>query len=160
VRGLRDYEFFSHRSTFDESTDILARRTTTAPPRILLVDDEQEFLRTVTLQLEGEFDVVGTSTESTRAAALTRTLSPDVVVLDISMPVTNGIEVARCLQQLGCRSRIVFLTVNDDQDFVEAAVSAGGVGYVLKTRLLTDLIPAIWSALRGTLFISPPLRST
>jgi DNA-binding NarL/FixJ family response regulator len=72
--------------------------------------------------------------------------------------VTNGIEAARCLRQLGSRSRIVFLTVNADRDFVDAALSAGGAGYVLKARLVTDLIPAIWSALNGGVFISLPLR--
>jgi DNA-binding NarL/FixJ family response regulator len=148
-----------YQSTLDESADILVRKTAMAPPRILLVDDEQEFLRTVALQLGVEFEVVGTSTDGARAVALTWKLSPDVVVMDISMPVTNGIEAARCLRELGSRSRVVFLTVNADRDFVDAALSAGGLGYVLKTRLLTDLIPAIWSALRGTLFISPPLRS-
>jgi DNA-binding NarL/FixJ family response regulator len=157
VRSPGEYEL-PYQSTLNTS-DILVRKTATATPRILLVDDEQEFLRTVALQLGVEFEVVGTTTDGSRAVALTTRLTPDVVVLDISMPVTNGIEAARCLRMLGSRSRVVFLTANSDRDFVGAAVSAGGLGYVLKTRLLTDLIPAIWSALGGTLFISPPLRS-
>lgn len=133
-------------------------RSPSTVPRILLVDDEQEFLRTVTLQLEDEFEIVGTSTDGAGAVALVAKLSPDVVVLDISMPTTNGIEVALCLGQRSCRARVVFLTAHDDPDFVQAALHAGAAGYVLKPRLVTDLIPAIRIALSGDVFISPPLR--
>ena len=126
---------------------------------MLIVDDEREFLRTVALQLKDEFVIVGMSSDGARAVALTTKLSPDVVVMDISMPTTSGLEAARCLGERHCTARIVFLTVHDDPDFVRAALTAGGTGYVLKPRLMTDLIPAIWTALDGKVFISPPLRA-
>jgi len=134
------------------------KETRLARPRVLIADDEQEFLQTIALQLEGECEVVGTSSDGARAVALTTILSPDVVVLDISMPVATGIEAALCLRERGCRARILFLTVHYDRDFVEAALSAGGKGYVLKSRLITDLLPAIRAVMDGNVFISPPLR--
>ena len=135
------------------------RGPATAIPGVLLVDDEREFLRTVAFQLKDEFEIVGMSLDGARAVALTTKLSPDVVVLDISMPTTSGLEVALCLGERHCPARIVFLTVHDDPDFVQAALTAGASGYVLKPRLMTDLVPAIWAALNGDTFISPPLRA-
>lgn len=123
-------------------------------PRVLLADDQEEILQTVALMLKGTFDVVATAQNGTRAVELAAKLSPDVLVLDIAMPMENGIEVARRLQTLGFHARVVFLTINADREFVEAALSAGALGYVLKASLATDLVPAIWAAIQGHTFIS------
>jgi len=144
--------------TFENRQEQRGRCSATATPRVLLVDDERAFLRTVALQLENEFEIVGMTVSGARAVALTTKLSPDVVVLDISMPTTSGIEAALCLGERSCPARIVFLTVHDDPDFVQAALHAGAAGYVLKPRLVTDLIPAIWAALNGDIFVSRPLK--
>ena len=69
--------------------------------------------------------------------------NPDVVVVDISMPVLNGIEAARKLKATGSRAKIVFLTVHADRDYVRAALGAGAVGYVLKSELASDLLPVV-----------------
>jgi|SRR5262252_3226585 len=155
--GASTNESRSH-GAFEDQQDQRVRRPATAAPRVLLADDEREFLRAVELQLKDEFEIVGTTADGARTVALTTKLSPDVVVLDISMPIASGLDAALCLGQQHCPARIVFLTVHDDPDFVQAALRAGATGYVLKPRLVTDLVPAIWAALSGAVFLSPPLR--
>ncbi len=133
-------------------------RTLTTAPRILLADDQEEMLHTVVLILKDEFNVVATAEDGTSAVELATKLSPDVLVLDIAMPVVNGIEAAWRLKALGSQAKVIFLTVTSDPEFVEAALSAGAVGYVLKPSLATDLVPAIWAAMRGNTFISPSVQ--
>jgi DNA-binding NarL/FixJ family response regulator len=77
------------------------------------------------------------------------------VVLDISMPVMSGIDAARQMRRGGSKASIVFLTVHQDTDILAAAKRAGGLGYVVKTRLKTDLVLAIREALEGRGFVSP-----
>jgi DNA-binding NarL/FixJ family response regulator len=77
---------------------------------------------------------------------------PDLVVLDISMPVLNGLEAAARLQESGCRAKLLFLTVHNERDYMDAAFSAGASGYALKPRLGIDLLPAIREVLRGCTF--------
>lgn len=130
-------------------------RATNVAPRVLLADDQEEVLRTVALILKGTFDVVAVAENGKRAVELAAKLSPDVLVLDIAMPMGNGIEVACRLQALGCHAKVVILTMSSDREFVEAALAAGSLGYVLKASLATDLVPAIWAAMQGRTFISP-----
>jgi len=129
-----------------------------AAPRLVLADDQTDMLQTIVSALEGEFKIVGTADNGARAIELTTTLSPDVVVLDISMPAVNGLEAASRLRELGCGVRLVFLTVTADSDFVETALSLGALGYVLKPFLITDLAPAIWAAMQGNTFVSPAIH--
>ena len=80
-----------------------------------------------------------------------------MVVLDISMPVLNGIEAARKLKATGSSARIVFLTVHADPDYVNAAFGTGALGYVLKSELASDLLPCLKEALVGRSFVSPSI---
>jgi DNA-binding NarL/FixJ family response regulator len=127
-------------------------------PRLFVADDQEEMLRTVAQILEGEFQIVGTAENGVGVLEFAPGLSPDVLVLDISMPLLTGIEAALRLREAGSRARVIFLTVHEDLDFVEAALSAGAVGYVLKPSIATDLVPAIRKALEGSTFISPSLQ--
>jgi len=111
-------------------------------------------LQKVTQLLQDDFDVVGSAQNGQEAIEAAETLDPDLLVLDISMPILNGIQVASRLRDSGCRAKVIFLTVHEDRDYVEAAFSAGGLGYVLKSRVATDLIPAAQEALRGHEFTS------
>lgn len=124
-------------------------------PRVFLADDQEEVLRTIVQILDGDFQIVGTAKNGAGVLELTPTLSPDVVVLDISMPVVTGIEAALRLREAGSLAKVIFLTVHQDLDFVEAAISVGAWGYVLKPSMATDLIPAIRKVLEGSTFISP-----
>jgi DNA-binding NarL/FixJ family response regulator len=87
-----------------------------------------------------------------------RRLDPDVLVIDISMPVLDGLQAASQLRRKGYRTKIVFLTVHEDQDFVEAAFAAGASGYVTKSHIASDLVPAIQEALIGHTDISKSLK--
>ena len=128
-------------------------------PRILLADDQEEMLQTLVEMLEGEFQIVGTAENGMRVIELTPRLAPDIVVLDISMPVLNGFEAALRLKEQCLAARVVFLTAHEDTDLVEAGMSAGALGYVVKSCLATDLVPALWQALAGKTFVSPSLSN-
>jgi DNA-binding NarL/FixJ family response regulator len=126
-------------------------------PRILLADDHHEMLEKVAQLLEGKFEVVAAVENGERLIETAISLDPDLVVLDISMPVINGIEAAYRLRESASRAKVIFLTVHEDPEFVGAAVSAGALAYVLKPRVVVDLIPAIREALQGHVFASPPV---
>lgn len=130
----------------------------TTIPRVLLADDQEEMVQTVLLTLRDEFDVIGTAEDGTLAVELATRLTPDVLVLDVSMPLLNGIEAAFRLKERGSHARVVFLTVHADPEFVEAALSVGALGYVLKSALATDLVPAIRAVVQGDIFISPSMH--
>lgn len=129
-----------------------------APARILLADDNPGILEHAASLLGREHDVVGRLSDGESVLRDYDRLQPDVVVLDISMGSLNGIEVARRLRGQGRRAGIIFLTVHEDQDFVDAALGAGGAAYVVKSRMNTDLANAVRAVLNGELFVSAPLR--
>jgi DNA-binding NarL/FixJ family response regulator len=124
--------------------------------RVLLADDNSQLLEYVRKFVSGDscevVGVVGDGQAAVEAAAKSR---PDVLVLDISMPRLNGIEAAKHMKELAPSIKIVFLTVDMDLDVCCAALQTGACGYVLKPRLVTDLIPAIKAARDGVRFVSP-----
>jgi DNA-binding NarL/FixJ family response regulator len=122
--------------------------------RILLADDHLDSLETIERHLEPEFEVVGKVLDGRLLLEEAMRLKPDVIVSDISMPLLNGMEAADQLKESGCQSRIVFLTVHSDPDFVRACFATGALGYVVKSRMMTELVPAIREALAGHIFIS------
>jgi DNA-binding NarL/FixJ family response regulator len=134
--------------------------TLTAParPRVLLADDHIDFLETVSRHLGGAFDVVATAPDGRQALDLARRLRPDVAVLDVSMPDLNGLQTLEQLRRDGLDTKVVFLTMHSENDFVSAAINGGAHGYVLKSRIHLDLIGAIHHALAGRLCL-PSMRS-
>jgi len=122
--------------------------------RVVLADDYQGVINRVCQTLDDNFEVIDAVSDGQQAIEAVQLSSPDVLVIDISMPVLDGLEAARRLQALHCRTKIVFLTVHADRDFVEAALAAGASGYVLKALLTKDLLPAIYAALEGSTFVS------
>jgi DNA-binding NarL/FixJ family response regulator len=125
--------------------------------RVLLADDHQAMLDRVCEMLRPEFDVVGMVTDGQAVLDAAAKLDPDVLVMDISMPVLSGLEATYELKRTGCRAKIVFLTVHEESDFVRESLACGASAYVTKARLGTDLSLAIHEALAGRLFVSPPL---
>jgi len=123
--------------------------------RILLADDHAELLAIAEKLIvsEPDFEVVETFANGQAVVDRAAELRPDVIVLDITMPGLTGIEAARQLAKLDVR--IVFLTVHNDPDYLRSALSTGAVGYVVKDRLATDLVPALRDALAGRQFVSP-----
>jgi DNA-binding NarL/FixJ family response regulator len=129
--------------------------TSNAPARVLLVDDNEAMLARVARVLAPACAVVGAFNTGASALDAAIGLRPDVVVLDISMPGMNGFEVAARLRKAGCTAAVVFLTVHNEDEFVGAALAAGGQGYVVKARLASDLPVAICEARAGRQFVSP-----
>lgn len=129
---------------------------------ILLADDNTVVLDHVckVLDKNKEYRVVGAVSNGAAVLEDYARLRPDVIILDISMPGLSGIDVAQRLRDAGCPSKIVFLTVHEDADFLNAAMAAGGSAYVVKSRLNTDLISAIKAALSNKLFVSSTLLYT
>jgi len=127
--------------------------------RILLADDHQATLQRVCGLLGEDFEVVGTANNGRDAVVATLRLNPDVLVIDISMPVLNGLQAALQLRSAKQPTKVVFLTVHTGQDFVHAALSAGASGYVTKGEVATDLVPAIHEALAGRIFVSSSITS-
>ena len=124
----------------------------------MLADDHEEFLAVEVRLLEPEFEVLRTVGNGRAVLEEDARLAPDVIVLDIAMPVLGGIETARHLRAAGSRAKIVFLTIHGDSDYVRAGLAAGASGYVVKSRLATDLIPALRDALAGRTFVSPTIH--
>jgi DNA-binding NarL/FixJ family response regulator len=127
--------------------------------RVFLAEDQEEMRQTIVQILCDDFQIVGTAETGAGVLDLPPNLSPDVFVLDISMPVVTGIEAALRLREEGSRAKIIFLTVHEDPDFVENAMAVGAAGYVIKPCMATDLGPAIRKAMEGSTFISPSIHS-
>ena len=124
-------------------------------PRILLADDHLGMLANASNILQSKFEIVGAVTDGQAAVNAACELKPDLVVMDITMPKLNGLDAAKELRRRGSAAQVVFLTVQEDEEFVAAAVDSGGLAYVLKSRMYSDLSNAISAALAGGIFISP-----
>jgi DNA-binding NarL/FixJ family response regulator len=107
--------------------------------------------------LEDEFEILGALEDGIGIIEAAAKLKPDICLLDISMPILNGIDVADQLRQDGSTARIIFLTIHEDPDFVQAALKTGASGYVVKSRIASDLLIAVSVVLAGGQFVSPPL---
>jgi DNA-binding NarL/FixJ family response regulator len=121
--------------------------------RVLVADDHETILARVRRVLGAEFDVVGTVNNGRDVITEVQRLDPDVLVIDISMPILNGLQAVARLGR-SCRTKVVFLTVHEDPDFVTAAFSAGASAYVVKEDVTTDLVPAIREVMEGRTYIS------
>lgn len=124
--------------------------------KVLIADDHDFILNKVIEIVADRFAVVATLNDGARVAETAAELMPDVVILDISMPVVDGLTAARELKRHGFPAKIVFLTVGEDSDWVHAAMALGA-SYVLKRRMHTDLPIALNEALAGRVFVSPLL---
>ena len=126
-------------------------------PRILLADDHGPMIERVRALLHADFEIVGDVATGPDLVSEAERLRPDIIVLDISMPGITGIEAVHELRQTGSGARFVFLTVHERVEFVHACLAEGALGYVVKSRVTIDLIPAIVDAVAGRRFISPPV---
>lgn len=124
-------------------------------PRVLIADDHPFIVERVVSLLNPSFEIVATVRDGEMLAREALRLRPDVIISDITMPHLNGTDAAHEIRERGVMARFVFLTVHEQAAFVKACFAEGGLGYVTKSRLLTDLIPAINEALLGNHFVSP-----
>ncbi len=121
--------------------------------RILVVDDNELWRRQIRsiLSKQEEFEVVGEAADGLEAIQKANALKPDLILLDIGIPGVNGIEVAKRL--CPC-AKVLFLSQNNDPDVVQAALSIGARGYILKTDAGGELLPAIAAVFRGESYVS------
>jgi DNA-binding NarL/FixJ family response regulator len=126
-------------------------------PRVLLADDNGPLVERVKSVLQKDFEIVGNVGTGSELVSEADRLRPDVIVLDVSMPGLTGIEAAHKLRLAGSMSKLVFLTVHERVEFVRACLAEGALGYVVKSRISMDLVPAISDALAGRRFISPSI---
>jgi DNA-binding NarL/FixJ family response regulator len=125
-----------------------------ASPALLLADDNPALLATLVELLKRKYRVVAALPDGISALESIATLYPDVVILDVSLGDLSGFEVARHLKECGSSVKIIFLTVHEDVDFVNAAFDIGASGYVFKSSATQDLIKAIDVVLKGGRFTS------
>lgn len=123
---------------------------------VVLADDNSSVLAHVSRMLERDqnYQVVAEISEPATIVRECLQLRPNIIVLDISMGELSGIDVARQLRDSGSTAKVVFLTVHEDTDYMNAAIGAGGSAYVVKSRLSLDLLSAINAALAGKIFVS------
>jgi DNA-binding NarL/FixJ family response regulator len=124
--------------------------------RVLLADDHQIVRQSLKALLERDgFQVVGEASNGHEAVRLASTLEPEIAVLDIAMPLMNGLDAAHELRHSSPKTKTILLTRHDEDQYVIAALRAGVRGYVLKTQAATDLIHAIQQVQRGQIYLSP-----
>jgi len=127
--------------------------------RLLLDDDHTLLLQGICKLLEGDFEVAGTVENGRELLDAAVALQPDIILLDISMPLLNGIDAARRLQSLAPRSKIVVLTMHADPEYVHEAFRVGASAYVLKQSAVSELVDAIKTVLRGDTYLTPLITS-
>ena len=123
--------------------------------RILLADDHSAIRDRVVRLLETEFEMLEPVSDGPALLEKVLELRPDVCLVDISMPILSGLEVALQLRASGSTTKIIFLTIHGDWDFVQAALKTGASGYVVKPCIASDLNTAVREVLAGRQFISP-----
>jgi DNA-binding NarL/FixJ family response regulator len=124
-------------------------------PRVLLADDHTMLLEAFQKLLADECDVVGAVSDGRALVAAAATLHPDVIVVDVAMPLLNGIDAARQIKQAQPDARIIVLTMNEDPEVAAEAFRAGACGYLLKRSAASELMTAILEAVQHRSYITP-----
>ena len=129
--------------------------------RVLIVDDHALFRRGLMLVLESEdgIEVVGEADDGEDAIAKAEQLAPDVVLMDVRMPRISGIEATRRLSEMLPTTKIIMLTVSDEEDDLYEAIKAGATGYLLKEISIEEVADAVRAVVQGQTLISPSMAS-
>jgi DNA-binding NarL/FixJ family response regulator len=122
--------------------------------RVLVADDHQCLLDRVIAIVAAEFSVIGAVRDGEQLLEAEASLLPDVLVVDVSMPVMSGLEATARIRRRGSRAAVVCLTAHHESEVLEAAFEAGALAFVNKTCLAHDLVPAIRAVLEGRRFVS------
>ena len=126
-----------------------------AKPRIIIADDHTLLVEAFEKLLAPECDVVAKVGDGRALLAAVREHRPDAVVLDLSMPLLNGLDAARQIKQTNPSIRLIFVTMNEDPDLAAEAFRAGGSAYLLKRSAGTELLTAIREAIKGRSYVTP-----
>lgn len=123
--------------------------------RLLIADDHVMFAQGLESLLHDEFELLGTAGNGEELVEATLRLQPDVILVDISMPVLNGFDAVRHIKEAGNEARIIFLTMHDDATLVSEAFRCGASGYILKHSAGEELVNAIREVANGNNYVSP-----
>jgi len=123
-------------------------------PRVILADDHKLVAEALRNLIASDFDVVAIASDGHELLALAEALKPDVVVVDIAMPLLNGLEAGRQLKEEMPGVKLIFLTMNEDPDLAREAMNAGASGYVLKKSAASELVDALSAAIRGKSYVT------
>ncbi|MDQ6705859.1 MAG: response regulator transcription factor [Acidobacteriota bacterium] len=123
--------------------------------RVLMGDDHTLVLAGFRKLLEPEFDLVGVVEDGRKLVEMAQSLRPDVILTDISMPLLNGFDAARQIRKLAPESKIVFVTMHADPDYIAEALRLGALGYLLKRSAASELAFAIHEVLAGRTYVTP-----
>lgn len=126
-------------------------------PRVLLADDHRIVSEGLKGLLADDFELVGMVEDGRALIAAARTLKPDIIVADISMPYMNGIDAMAQLKKDNPKVKVVFLTMHQDPAYARRALDAGAHGFVVKHSAAAELVMAIHAALKGQTFVTPAL---
>lgn len=124
-------------------------------PRVLLADDHTLVVEAFKRLLEPEFDVVATASDGRLLLAIAPQVKPDVVVLDIGMPLLNGMDAGKELKALLPRTKLIVLTMSEDYDLAAEALQKWASGYLLKKSAGSELVKAIREVLKGNSYVTP-----
>jgi len=127
------------------------------PPRIMLADDHTILLEAFRKLLEPLFEIVGMVSDGRALLDAAPNLKPDVIVVDVGMPLLNGLEAGLRLKEMMPSTKIIFLTMNDDPDLAMNAMRSGASGYLLKRSAAAELINAIHLSLKGKSYVTPQI---
>lgn len=125
--------------------------------RLLLADDHSITLAGMRSVIQQEHELIGQLSDGRALVTEALRLHPDLIILDIGMPLLNGIEAARQIRQAWPRAKLLFVSMHSNAMYVREAMSTGAMGYVLKTSAAEELLPAIRSILHGKVYLSPSL---
>jgi DNA-binding NarL/FixJ family response regulator len=128
--------------------------------RVLIADDHAVIADAFTKLLSNDFDVIASVHDGRSLISESQRLRPDVILVDIGMPLLNGLEAALQIKQTLPEVRVIYITVNHDEDLIAEAFRRGASGYLPKTASVSELVEAIRLALRGDLYLSPKLCSS
>jgi DNA-binding NarL/FixJ family response regulator len=131
----------------------------TPRPRILIADDHAVFLEALKCFLEKNYVVTGTVTDGRSLITEAIRLKPDMIIVDVGMPLLNGLDAARRIRALIPSIRLVFLTMQEDANLAAAVIELGHTAFVLKHSAASELVTAIEHVWRGKTYVSPKLRS-
>ena len=126
--------------------------------RILLADDHIMISAGFRKLLEPQYEVVGTVEDGRALLRVATQLKPDIVLVDIGMPLLNGLDAARELKKLMPQVKLIFLTMNTDSDIAAEAFRAGASGYVLKNSQASELLQAVHNVVRGLSYVAPQIK--
>jgi DNA-binding NarL/FixJ family response regulator len=140
-----------------KSSKTLVEASRMGRPRILLADDHTMVVEAFRKLLEPEFEIVGTVSDGQALVRVAPELKPDVIIVDIGMPFLSGMDAGRKLKELIPRTKLIVLTMNEDTELAAEALRSWASGYLLKNSAASELVKAVWGALKGRSYVTPKI---